>query len=1581
MSKRQFRSQASSGRAGFGSPGPSSAFGVTSSLSYIAEPPDLFSISDSNVVVAFKNLSKKDATTKAKALEELQSYIGPVAEGESAGPEDGVLEAWIKLYPRTSIDSSRRVRQLAHTLQGQIASASGKRIAKHMPAVIGPWLAGLYDNDRPVAAAAQDAFNQVFPGQEKMRNIWKVYERAIMEHAQNAVFRETVLTLSDERTVSPDDAKAKHSRVVATGISLLTNMMSEVDTNTLAKEQDFMDELLRDERLWKCSSHEDPFVRRSVYRLLRASIIKQHNLINSVLSILGTAFIYKALSIDQSGSAWDFSDTLVALTLSFSNVWTDGYTAKKSPISRLQLYLKGGSQGGSSEVWRNHSRLIGALPQSALPQDLSTAQGLLEAMHEGISRKDEPRSNLSAAWTSYSTVVRRLLIALPRSEDKVELANHGLLPIFKQQIKSSPDKSRWSTGAQGSDICAAAFAGISQLNIVPLHELLSKEWWTISEMIIQDIRASSPAQSKGFDESQRRVSAEGERWAMLNKAILKELQTPGFHNDLLVQTSVSIVKAAAEVLRNRNGSLYSILHLFSAQAKQSPSGPERQSKDVEILYEAYRRTVEAILAEPDRTERQMLLHQLLSRGIFAENLSAPKVEELDSFVLQSYRDAMQGSNKLWDLVGRALSQKGDVLARETRSTILDGLMQGLSVSDKAAHALTGIESISKSNAPLLRALVLENPEVLSNILRLSESPDENLANQAEAVNVSAEAMMAEDDGKAFITTMRSIITNGLEEAGPDSIAVPSLVDRAMTIIKTCEEAHEEPSSELLPSTEHWLAVLNPFLDTRPSSTLSITDPLGGAVFLIASEDIDAPASPKQQKDQFGYSAALRMAMYTTQLIQVKDVFTTSDHHTKSQIFRALLLTMQLANDNLSLAGTNDLWFEDESGSELEVAEFVSQSQRLLQQWIQDEVKREEEGKLASSGSYVRLAQDSLKKSATGLTPSAFYNARAIAMVYEESVEVQQSKGRSSELLTTDLQALRKTKDTFLVIALIVGYKTPMATGRVALRLCNELVSDLSVLQLSKSEEVVRKVVLQNSIIQHQDIITDVPKHRIVPMVKHVLDWADEGLIKSPYAASEVARMLLVVLPVIQDVYGSHWSSTISWIEQVWLHSLTTDEYLPAIHFALRLHALLAKIHQANDDADEAWREAKDSLSLALVSLLKRLPDVSDEFNQPRRIINELLKRQIAMARIEHIENHVELYSLVFAKSTSIQIVAFDLLHRHIPALQEEVSLDVALTNSSAHLPDELISMVLKIPTSDILTSSSLPQDLRGYLFSWVLMFDHFKNASHKVRSDYVEHMKERKIMAGLLDLMAAFLGHDQAKPANASRFDITSYTPDREDSPQKEAQWLLVHLYFSCLKYTPSLTKQWWINCPRRQVVLSVETWTEKYISPLVITEELTTVGHWAETTAKDTDSELKIKVSKNAKEVVVGYDVDEQTLQIIVRLPASYPLRSVIVDGLNRVAVDEKKWQSWLRITQGVITFSNGSIIDGLSAWRKNVSGAMKGQTECAICYSIISVDKQLPTKKCTTCKHLFHSSCLFKWFKSSNSSSCPLCRNPWKA
>lgn len=96
MSKKQFRSQASSGRAsGFGTGFGASSFGSHASpLSYVFEAPDLSGLADANVVVSFKNLMKRDGTTKAKALEEIQTFI----TSSNVDIEESLLAAWVRIF-------------------------------------------------------------------------------------------------------------------------------------------------------------------------------------------------------------------------------------------------------------------------------------------------------------------------------------------------------------------------------------------------------------------------------------------------------------------------------------------------------------------------------------------------------------------------------------------------------------------------------------------------------------------------------------------------------------------------------------------------------------------------------------------------------------------------------------------------------------------------------------------------------------------------------------------------------------------------------------------------------------------------------------------------------------------------------------------------------------------------------------------------------------------------------------------------------------------------------------------------------------------------------------------------------------------------------------------------------------------------------------------------------------------------------------------------------------------------------------------------------------------------------------------
>lgn len=111
---------------------------------------------------------------------------------------------------------------------------------------------------------------------------------------------------------------------------------------------------------------------------------------------------------------------------------------------------------------------------------------------------------------------------------------------------------------------------------------------------------------------------------------------------------------------------------------------------------------------------------------------------------------------------------------------------------------------------------------------------------------------------------------------------------------------------------------------------------------------------------------------------------------------------------------------------------------------------------------------------------------------------------------------------------------------------------------------------------------------------------------------------------------------------------------------------------------------------------------------------DYLCRLASTIPIESIENVGKIFPLMTACSRSIQRAAYTVLHRYIPSVQEQVSFDVALSKTTVGLPDELMSLLLEAPSMDALSLSygddKVWTDIRSYLLSWKVVFDHFDNA-------------------------------------------------------------------------------------------------------------------------------------------------------------------------------------------------------------------------------------------------------------------------------
>lgn len=255
-----------------------------------------------------------------------------------------------------------------------------------------------------------------------------------------------------------------------------------------------------------------------------------------------------------------------------------------------------------------------------------------------------------------------------------------------------------------------------------------------------------------------------------------------------------------------------------------------------------------------------------------------------------------------------------------------------------------------------------------------------------------------------------------------------------------------------------------------------------------------------------------------------------------------------------------------------------------------------------------------------------------------------------------------------------------------------------------------------------------------------------------------------------------------------------------------------------------------------------------------------------------------------------------------------------LTPIDATLPEELLSLLLEAPIFDNFSDEDLtefPISIRGYLLTWHLIYSAFSTASFKVRNDYVENLKTENYITPLLDFLTHVLGHSIGKPLNIdqARFEDDEIKVYRlsNASPDRDMQSLLLNIYYQALEYTPNLVKSWWLNCKSKTTRLAVETWTQKYFTPFVIQGVLDQVSEWADNQEPGTDKEkqLDVRVLRKAREIRAGYEVDETEAEIVIKFGATYPLEGIKVEGIRRVAASEKKWNSWMMIIQGAITFA----------------------------------------------------------------------------
>ena len=195
------------------------------------------------------------------------------------------------------------------------------------------------------------------------------------------------------------------------------------------------------------------------------------------------------------------------------------------------------------------------------------------------------------------------------------------------------------------------------------------------------------------------------------------------------------------------------------------------------------------------------------------------------------------------------------------------------------------------------------------------------------------------------------------------------------------------------------------------------------------------------------------------------------------------------------------------------------------------------------------------------------------------------------------------------------------------------------------------------------------------------------------------------------------------------------------------------------------------------------------------------------------------------------------------------------------------------------------------------------------------------------------------------------------------------------MKSFPSLGRRFYQECDKK--ILEITTpYIKQIVSPALLDNEIKKIE--LSQAQLGANSDLTFVLFKSTKEIEATYNKSsEVTVQIKLKIPPEYPLKSVSVEMSEGLKLKQAQIRKWSLSIRNLIASRNGDIISAIMLWKSNIDKEMDGVEECHICYCVLhGTDRSLPSISCANCENKFHVACIRKWFNTSNKSNCPLCQ-----
>lgn len=542
-----------------------------------------------------------------------------------------------------------------------------------------------------------------------------------------------------------------------------------------------------------------------------SGIVRQE-LADSDMTTISTYLVQEGLHIDQTGSVYDYVKMLAQLTAVYPGVWTEYYTGsgKRSALKRLCYFLRKGSQGGPSDFWHQIAVILQRLPVEVLrpkpkaegdpillDDEYPSTTVVLAAIREGINRKEEHRLNYSEGWRTYFNLTHLAIQSESNPDQLQAILEVSVVPIIEQFIKPSAEGTGWTISTIDQDkICGEA----SKVVLDRAPALFEQTWRRSSVLLLQELQTSLPEQSKDHAKSQDAVALMAKRWYSLQAGILKDTSREQVRS-VFVETSRSEIRSMIEILRVRSGKPYGAAAALDLATSLVPESTIKQSdvreailnfaksdlpklllspsspylinllntlRDEAGIQDTYQVSIKVLADAPDSVTKFRTLQGLVSSPWIGREGTS---DDLLVVVRKSLHQALRGNEERWPLVTAAIGNRST--PSEMSDDIFSSMVESLSIKGTEVGALRGLDLVAGQDEAAFKQFSSspQGAPLLSRLLFLTESPNQDLSEHARKLSNSVRKVLSKEEGPEVAQNpMFEIIQKGIVTADPNSLS-------------------------------------------------------------------------------------------------------------------------------------------------------------------------------------------------------------------------------------------------------------------------------------------------------------------------------------------------------------------------------------------------------------------------------------------------------------------------------------------------------------------------------------------------------------------------------------------------------------------------------------------------------------------------------------------------------------------------------------------------------------------------------------------------------------------------------------------